>query len=193
MEGETAEAGRIDDMTEFASALAGFLSALQRADPSGGPVAGLHSSFRGASLETYDHETRRAIQALGSRIPGEVATAVWEEALRATWQGRPVWFHGDVAVGNLLVRDGQLAAVIDFGCSGVGDPACDVTIAWTFLYGESRQVFRDVLAVDPATWARGRGWTLWKALITLADPRSSWAAWAQRTLGNLLDEYEQGT
>jgi aminoglycoside phosphotransferase (APT) family kinase protein len=74
-----------------------------------------------------------------------------------------------VAPSNLLVRDGRLAAVIDFGCSAVGDPACDLAIAWTFFAGESRQLFQKALPFDDATWARGRGWTLWKALITAAQ------------------------
>ena len=55
--------------------------------------------------------------------------------MSTTWDREPVWVHGDVAVGNLLVRDGRLAAVLDFGSSGVGDPACDIVIAWTFLSG----------------------------------------------------------
>jgi aminoglycoside phosphotransferase (APT) family kinase protein len=83
-----------------------------------------------------------------------------------TWRGDPVWFHGDVAVGNLLVHEGRLAAVIDFGTAGVGDPACDTVIAWTSLAGPARDRFRAALGVDAATWARGRGWALWKALIT---------------------------
>lgn len=191
IEGETASAARISDLTGFATALARFLAALQRIDPAGGPAPGRHCGFRGAPLATYDAETRDAIGTLGDRIDGETATAVWETALRATWHGRPVWFHGDVAEGNLLVRDGRLAAVIDFGCSGVGDPACDVTIAWTLLHGESRRAFREALAVDRATWARGRGWTLWKALITLAADDPVHSASARRTLGRVLEEYEQ--
>jgi aminoglycoside phosphotransferase (APT) family kinase protein len=66
-----------------------------------------------------------------------------------------------------------LSAVIDFGSSGVGDPACDVTIAWTFFSGESREAFRTALPLDAGTWSRGRGWALWKALITLAENRGS--------------------
>ncbi len=84
---------------------------------------------------------------------------------------QPVWVHGDVAVGNLLVRDGRLSAVIDFGSSGVGDPACDTVIAWTLFTGESREAFRATLGMDNATWARGRGWALWKALITILGNR----------------------
>ncbi|MER8522988.1 phosphotransferase, partial [Mesorhizobium sp. M1076] len=79
--------------------------------------------------------------------------------------GPPVWVHGDVASGNLLVEDGKLYAVVDFGSSAIGDPACDLVIAWTEFYGESRQAFRDAIALDEHSWARARGWALWKALI----------------------------
>jgi aminoglycoside phosphotransferase (APT) family kinase protein len=81
-----------------------------------------------------------------------------------------VWFHGDVALGNLLVRDGQLTAVIDFGTSGVGDPACDLVLAWTLLDGQSREAFRRTVGQDAGTWARARGWALWKSLISLDGP-----------------------
>ena len=77
--------------------------------------------------------TRSATRSRATRV-----RRVWDDALRTTWDREPVWVHGDVAAGNLLVRDGRLAAVIDFGSSGVGDPACDTVIAWTFLSGPSR-------------------------------------------------------
>jgi aminoglycoside phosphotransferase (APT) family kinase protein len=93
---------------------------------------------------------------------------VWDAALAATWHGVPVWLHGDVTPGNLLMTDGKLSAVIDFGLSGVGDPACDLAIAWTFFEGESREAFRATLPLGAGAWARGRGWTLWKALIVWA-------------------------
>ncbi|MER9273370.1 phosphotransferase, partial [Mesorhizobium sp. M0643] len=85
--------------------------------------------------------------------------------LPARGPGPPVWVHGDVASGNLLVEDGKLYAVVDFGSSAIGDPACDLVIAWTEFYGESRQAFRDAIALDEHSWARARGWALWKALI----------------------------
>ncbi|MCW2508318.1 MAG: hypothetical protein JWP68_1466 [Modestobacter sp.] len=91
-----------------------------------------------------------------------------ERALSSTWPHTPRWFHGDVALGNLLLRDGRLSAVLDFGTSGVGDPACDLAIAWTAFSGESRSAFRAGLDLDEETWARGRGWALWKALILRA-------------------------
>jgi aminoglycoside phosphotransferase (APT) family kinase protein len=170
IDGEPADAAGIRDLTEFASDLAAFLVALGRVDPTGGPGPGQHNWFRGGPLETYDGETRRAIAALDGEVSADIATEIWETALRATWDGPPVWFHGDIAYGNLLVKDGRLAAVIDFGTCGVGDPACDLAISWTMLSGPSRAAFRSGLSVDSATWARGRGWALWKALITYADP-----------------------
>lgn len=195
LEGDTASHKRIGDMDEFATTLAHFLATLQQIDPAGGPPAGPHSFFRGGPLETYDAETRRSIVALGEAINAEAATLVWETALDARWEGPPVWFHGDVASGNLLVRDGRLSAVIDFGCSGVGDPACDVTIAWTLLSGKSREAFRSALPVDAATWARGRGWALWKGLITLAEYMNTdpvKAREARRVTDDVLADHPHG-
>lgn len=171
IDGEPAGTAGIGDPVRFATDLAGFLVALRTADPTGGPGPGLHNWFRGGPLHTYDQQTRRALADLGDRVPADLVTEIWQTALAATWSGPPVWFHGDVAAGNLLVRDGALAAVIDFGTSGVGDPACDVVAAWTMLTGTARDVFRASLGVDDATWARGRGWALWKALTLHAgDP-----------------------
>lgn len=192
LDGENATLDRIGDLTRFAEDLAGFLRALQAVDPTGGPMAGPHSFYRGASLTHYDAETREAVETLSDRIDGAAALAVWEAALAATWPGPPVWFHGDVAAGNLLVRDGRLAAVIDFGTCGVGDPACDVVIAWTLLSGGSREAFRVALAVDDATWARGRGWALWKALITYDNVDPAKAAEARRVVDAVLADQRDG-
>ncbi len=193
LHGETASLDRIDDLSEFATTLAGFLLALQGVDASSGPPAGAHSFYRGASLTHYDQETRRSIDALAGRIPADRALAVWEAALSTTWTQDPVWFHGDVAAGNLLVEDGRLVAVIDFGTSGVGDPACDLVIAWTLLSGESRETFRRALPLDAGTWARARGWELWKALITLVqkiDSEPAAAAVPRREIDEVIADHE---
>lgn len=116
LDGEASSIERIGDLSVFAAALAQFLLALQQIDPAGGPSPGPHSFYRGAPLETYHAETRHAIVTLGDEVNAAAATAVWEAGLAAPFQGPPVWFHGDVAVNNLLVADGQLRAVIDFGC-----------------------------------------------------------------------------
>ncbi len=190
--GETAATARIDDPSAFATTLAQFLAALQRIDPAGGPPPGPHNFFRGGPVATYDADTRRAIAALRGEIDAAAATAVWDAALAAPWPGPPVWVHGDVAVGNLLVRDGRLCAVIDWGGAGVGDPACDLVIAWTFLSGESRDAFRTALPLDRATWARARGWALWKALITVAghaDTTVPEAARSRQIIGDVLADH----
>jgi len=168
LDGETASIERIADLREFATALAEFLVALQRIDTTGGPMAGPHNFYRGGPLATYDAETRKAIVILGDKIDADLATTAWNAALASTWQGSPVWVHGDIGISNLLVEKGELNAVIDFGSLGVGDPACDLVIAWEWLKGESRDAFHAALPLDNATWTRGRGWALWKALIVYA-------------------------
>ena len=138
-------------------------------------------------------ETREAIHRLGDRIDTDSALALWESAVVAPWQGAPVWVHGDVSASNLLVDRGCLHAVLDFGCSGVGDPACDLTIAWTLFSGESRKAFFSPLAVDGDARSRARGWALWKALIVLAehiDTNPSKASEARGTLGEVLADEE---
>jgi aminoglycoside phosphotransferase (APT) family kinase protein len=169
--GDPATVEGVEDLERFALDLAGFLAALYAVETTDGPPAGEHSFFRGGPLTVYDGQTRESLSALAREIDTAAATEVWEAALAATWHGQSVWVHGDVTGSNLLLADGHLSAVIDFGCSAVGDPACDTTIAWTFFSGPSRDRFRERLPVDDATWARGRGWALWKALLTLAKIR----------------------
>lgn len=148
--------------------MARFVAALQRVDRTNGPPPGEYNSFRGVPLATRDAETRAAIASLHGAIDVGAVTAAWDGALEApAWDGPPVWIHGDLQTGNLLAVQGRLSAVIDFGCLGVGDPACDLTVAWTLLSGETRDTFRAALPVDDATWARGRGWALSVGLIAL--------------------------
>jgi aminoglycoside phosphotransferase (APT) family kinase protein len=195
IDGRTANLEAIADLTEFATTLAAFLVALQRADATGGPPPGPHNFFRGGPLTTYADDTLRAIDALGTDIDSEAALRVWGHATAATWRGAPVWLHGDIAVGNLLLDRGRLAAVIDFGTSGVGDPSCDVVIAWTLLSGESRAAFRAGLGVDAGTWSRGRGWALWKALISLVAARDADPVAAEsnrRVIDEVLADFAAG-
>lgn len=168
LDGNTAAIERIDNLPQFATQLGEFLAALQRIDAAGGPLAGAHNFYRGGLLSTYEAETRNAIRILSDKIDADAVTAVWNTALASTWHETPVWVHGDVAFDNLLIVNGKLSAVIDFGGINVGDPACDLVIAWTLFRGESRDAFRAALALDNDTWARARGWALWKALIICA-------------------------
>lgn len=165
LEGESATIKRIADPRQAATDLAQFIAALQQIDTTGGPLAVNHN-LRGIPLAMRDTGTREAIAALHGMIDADAATMVWEATLQVPeWDRAPVWFHGDLLPGNLLVERGRLSAVIDFGGLGVGDPACDLMIAWGLFSGESRDVFCAALAVDDATWARGRGHALSQAVI----------------------------
>jgi aminoglycoside phosphotransferase (APT) family kinase protein len=195
LHGEIASRRRIRDLPGFATTLAGFLNALGRVDATGGPAPGAHNFYRGGPLVTYEGETLGAIDTLGDEVPREAVKRAWQDATKTTWDREPVWFHGDVAPANLLVRDARLAAVLDFGSCGVGDPACDVVIAWTFFCGESRNSFRAQLDVDCATWSRGRGWGLWKALISLVGhlerDAPDAAAVARREIDQIVADHAQ--
>ena len=171
---------RLSDPVGFARTLAGFLRALWAAAPAddsaADAAAGRHSFYRGCPPGWYDAEVESALATLGERVDQDAARAVWRTALASRWSQAPVWFHGDIAAGNLLVdSSGRLSAVIDFGTSGIGDPACDLVIAWTLLPERARAEFRNGTGLDGATWARARGWALWKSLIMAAAAQSSTA------------------
>jgi aminoglycoside phosphotransferase (APT) family kinase protein len=162
---------------------------LRSVDPAGGPRPGKHNWFRGGTLRTYDGEVQIAFAALDGHIDVGLAREIWQTALEARWDGAESWFHGDVAEGNLLLDEGQLTAVIDFGTCGVGDPACDLAIAWTLLTADGRQAFREQLSAGEAEWARGRGWALWKTLATCAHTlgdNDEEAVSARRVLGEIF-------
>jgi aminoglycoside phosphotransferase (APT) family kinase protein len=168
LEGESVTIELIADARQAATALAQFIAALHRIDPTGGPPPGAHNSFRGEPLAARDTATRTAISTQRGTLDVDAATSAWDAALQASaWNDAPVWIHGDLQSGNLLVQHGRISAVIDFGCLGVGDPACDLIVAWNLLSEKSRDVFRAALQVDDATWARGRGWALSNGLIAL--------------------------
>jgi aminoglycoside phosphotransferase (APT) family kinase protein len=165
--GETAAAAPSADPGQTANMLAQFVAALQAVNPAGGPIG----QFRGVPLATRDRYTRDAISALPSTLDAGPVIAAWETALAAPpWHGPAVWLHGDLHPANLLTWQGRLSAVIDFGQMGVGDPACDLMVAWTFLSGAARDTFRAALPADDATWARARGWALALGAAAAARP-----------------------
>ncbi|MEU1269672.1 aminoglycoside phosphotransferase family protein [Streptomyces sp. NPDC005799] len=165
--GRNPEAGALAEPGALAGNLAAFVKAMRGVTLPGAPRA-----HRGGPLAELDAETRAAVERL-RRIPEEgvdcdAVLAVWEDALRAPgWDGSPVWLHADLMPGNLLVDAGRLTAVIDFGCMGMGDPACDLFPAWNLLPAGAREIFREALGVDAATWRRGRARTLSQAVIAL--------------------------
>jgi aminoglycoside phosphotransferase (APT) family kinase protein len=165
LEGDDATSAPLD-LPRAAVDVAELLAALWRIDPTGGPPLG--GRGRGRSLWLRDEQTREGIAALGDMIDAAAVTAAWDAALAAPeWDGAPVWIHGDLDARNLLVHDRQITGLIDWGSMCVGDPACDVKVAWAVLDAETRPIFRELLEIDGATWARGRGWALSQAMIAL--------------------------
>jgi aminoglycoside phosphotransferase (APT) family kinase protein len=197
LDGEPADAGQIADPLQLAADLAEFLKALRNIDPADGPRPGIHNWFRGGPLRTFEGFTHRALAALDGHIDVGLARKIWKDALDAPWDGTESWLHGDLAAGNILLNDGLLAAVIDFGTCGVGDPSCDLAIAWTLLAAEARQTFRTHLSIDDTSWARGRGWALWKTLDTYASTLKTndrtESATARRILSEILSDHPANT
>lgn len=193
LEGSTVTRENIASLNEFAEDLASFLGELQAIDARGGIHAGEHNFYRGGNLLVYDAETKAAIDSLAGVYDKALLSQIWALALSSAWERPPRWIHGDIAVGNLLVKGGRLCGVIDFGAMGTGDPACDLAIAWDFLDNKSRGLFFSRLDADAALIGRARGWSLWKALITYAgnDASSELAVWAKCSIDAITEEYHQ--
>jgi aminoglycoside phosphotransferase (APT) family kinase protein/GrpB-like predicted nucleotidyltransferase (UPF0157 family) len=163
IEGKNPTVNHIPNPSLLVNELVTFIQAMHKIDLQGGPT-----SSRGVSLKEQDIETRKAIQELDGMIDVDAVTRIWEAALKIPiWSKPPVWVHGDLSPGNILIEHDKLCAVIDFGILGIGDPACDLIIAWNLLPAHVREAFRTGLNVDDATWQRGRAWALSNALIAL--------------------------
>ncbi|CAM3676817.1 aminoglycoside phosphotransferase family protein [Cohnella lubricantis] len=193
IDGDTARHDNISDLNEFAVDLARFLKELQSIDASNGPLGGDHNYFRGRPLTMYKFNqwTMDALDELAGAIDTEKCLAIWRRAQATEWTKPPVWIHGDINPGNLLVTDGKLSSVIDFGVMAVGDPAAELTMAWTFFDDESRKVFLQSAGFDTDTEDRARGWALWKALTTCVweeDKESTAVREARKVIDILLKE-----
>jgi aminoglycoside phosphotransferase (APT) family kinase protein len=159
VEGETAPVEQIDAV-QAARDLGAFVAALQGLDRTGAPPG------RGIPLAERDPDFRYWLTRFDG---GSWVEAEWERALSAPpWDGPPVWHHGDLDARNWLVRDGRISGVIDWGAMGVGDPSCDVMVAWKLHSSAARDAFRAALPTDEATWERARGWALSQAVAALA-------------------------
>lgn len=192
IEGEPVRLERLADPDAASRDLAAFLIALRAQDAAGGPRPGAHNFHRGLPLVVRDASARAAIARLADVADPAALSWVWETALEApAWDGPPTWIHGDLHRGNLLARDGRLCGVIDFGGLGVGDPACDLMVGWSLFEPRARAAFREALAPDDASWARGRGWALWNAVVALdhyRDTNPTLAAISRHAIGQVLGE-----
>lgn len=189
VQGENPITDSITDVESFTEDLVQFIDALHAIDIPGGPP-----SHRGEPLKVQDEEARSALSQLTGMINTDAATSAWNEALTIPqWSGAPVWIHGDLLPGNLLVQAGRLTGVIDWAALGVGDPAGDLIGAWALLPPAARDAFRVALGVDDATWARGRGWALSIGLIALPyykDTNPNFAATARHLVDQVLADHK---
>jgi aminoglycoside phosphotransferase (APT) family kinase protein len=159
------------DLECIAVQLAQFLKELYKIDISDANelLPGQHNWWRGDHISVYDVQARTQIIRLNNIINAEESFKLMDRAMSAKWSRDPVWMHGDIAVGNILIQDGKVAGIIDFGGMGIGDPACDLGIAYTLLKGESRKIFQSQLTLDPDTWTRAKAWVLWKSTFELCN------------------------
>jgi aminoglycoside phosphotransferase (APT) family kinase protein len=172
-----------------ADALGGFLRALHRPAPADAPT----NPFRGTPLADREPRTREALEHLGLAVDGPRLRSLWDDLVSAPpWAAPPVWVHGDTHPGNLVVHEGRLAAVVDFGDLTAGDPASDLAVGWMLFPAEARARFRTAVGADAddALWTRGRAWALGIGLSLLATSADnpSYAAMAERTIAAVVDD-----
>lgn len=164
-EGHNPDFEKENDYEKLAVDLACFLNQLHSISlPETGPF-----SRRGVPLIEMDSETKQAIKALEADMDTKPLASLWDNLSNTpNWNKPPVWIHGDLLPGNIIIQDNRLRAIIDFSDVGLGDPACDLIVAWSLLNAHSRAIFRKHLAnIDDHTWERGKGWALSIALIIL--------------------------
>ena len=168
LEGENAFSQPPGDLKDAAQRLGRFVRALQSAPVPGDNSLVAATSGRGIDLIHRDSATRAAIASCEGLADTAALTRIWDEALTLpTWNRAPVWLHGDIHVGNLLVESDRITGIIDWGCLGMGDPACDLMPAWSMLDRQSRAIFRAAAEVNDAAWLRGRAWAISVAVIAL--------------------------
>lgn len=154
-------------------------------------LCGQHNFYRGAHISVYEDETRNHLNHIEDLDKRTQLENLLNRAIKTHWEKTPVFVHGDIAVNNLLTRSGKLVACIDFGSCGLGDPACDYVMAWTYFKKNERIHFRNLLNIDQGTWLRSAAWALWKALISLSDEKQK--TWALATLEELYLDLSNGS
>jgi len=180
-----------ETIEQLAFDLAKFLKELQSITDVDGPEPGQHNWWRGDHVSVYEKGAREQIALLDRIIDKKDAINLWESACSTRWNKQALWVHGDFAIGNMLMDNNKLSAVIDFGGIAIGDPACDLVIAWTYLSGKARDIFISEMDLDEDTWLRARAWALWKATYELCqiEDKDSLDGFAQRRIiENVLRE-----
>jgi aminoglycoside phosphotransferase (APT) family kinase protein len=176
------------DADEAAEALGAFLRALHFAAPADAPA----NQFRGVPLAARDDAMQTRVAQLSAELDADAVLGLWSEVLAVpAWTGPSVWLHGDLHPANVLVHEGRISAVIDFGDITSGDPATDLSVAWMMFDPGQRVTLRDAAGdVDDDTWARARGWALALSVAILAGSADNQVMQgiARRTLASALTD-----
>lgn len=181
----------VQEKEQLAFDLAIFLKELQSITDVEGPQPGKHNWWRGDHVSVYTKAAQEQIVSLTNFIDTTKALDLWARASATQWSKNPVWIHGDFAIGNILLDNNKLSAIIDFGRFAIGDPACDLVIAYTYLSGKSREIFISEMNIDQETWLRARAWALWKAtyeLCQITDKNSLEAKLQKQIIDDVIQE-----
>lgn len=169
LEGATAPEFVLPHSDRLARSLGSWVRALHGIDARVGPPADAGNGHRGSRLSKRDAFVRWAIETRPAPSDKQALLEAWTASLvTPAWREAPVWVHGDLAPGNVVLHDDDLAGVIDFGALAIGDPAVDLMIGWN-LPEPHRRIFRDEVGVDDDTWRRGRGAAFFQWIIAY-DP-----------------------
>ena len=164
--GTPLEDGALDDPAFAARQLADFFGYVRKVTVDSAFSPGPDNNGRGAPLATRTAAFKAALPHLPDVDP-DWATRLWMQSLGAGQAEEVCWLHGDVHPGNVLVEDGRVSGVIDWGLCGVGDGACDLLTAWAMFDRAPRETFRKALGATDSEWLRGAGWALSMAVIYL--------------------------
>ena len=187
--GKTWEDTQVTDKSSLARDLGQILVELRSIPADISLSAGKHSFYRGCHPSAYSDEVIESLRRMGDPTKTKQCLEIWQRGMVSAWPNAPVWFHGDLAVANVLMKGDKVSALIDFGTCGVGDPACDLTIAWTYFDATTRQHFREAAKVDDGTWDRAKAWGLWKALASINGLSAPDANGAQaRALAEIIND-----
>jgi aminoglycoside phosphotransferase (APT) family kinase protein len=184
--GRIAASTPIADPAAEARRLGAFTAGLHRPAPADAPV----NPVRGGPLHERAFAVEERLERLAAVVDAKAVHRRWEQSVAAApWSSPPVWLHGDLHTANLLVDDGAISAVIDFGDITGGDPATDLAVAWMLFEADDRETFRQACGTsDDDTWQRARGWALHFALAFLAHSADNalMAGIGRRALGAVL-------
>ncbi|BDZ65161.1 phosphotransferase [Agromyces mangrovi Wang et al. 2018] len=175
---------------DLARDLAAFARAMRDLDPDGAPTTAWPRPL--AEEDEFVSARLAAVNTQLAALGAHDLDAIWSTARSARPPANRTWIHGDLSPGNLLVADGRLAGVLDFGTMGLGDPASEHRVAWNLLEPDARETYRAAVGADDHEWARARGWALLQALAQLAhvaERHPPIAAGARHVLAELVAEH----